>query len=56
MNLQELKQDENRITLLRIEFDDLWYSDKDFNYSKDEFEEWLKDLVFEIEKENNNVA
>jgi hypothetical protein len=48
MFLQELKQDEHRITLLKIEFDDLCYSDKDFNYSEDEFDEWLKDLVLGI--------
>jgi len=56
MNLQELKQDKNRITLLKIEFDDLCYSDKNFNYSKNEFEEWLEDLVLNFEKKDNNAA
>ncbi len=41
MNIEELKQDEN----LKAEFLDLLFSDKDFNYNVDEFEEWIVDLV-----------
>ncbi len=45
MSLLELNQDINKITLLKLEFDDLLNSDKDFNYSENEFDEWLIDLV-----------
>lgn len=38
----ELKQKE----ILRLEFEDLLYSDEDFNYTKSEFKEWLADLVY----------
>jgi len=41
MNIKELKYNE----LLKIEFEDCLYSDPDFNYSANEFEEWLIDLV-----------
>jgi len=35
-------------TRLRMEFNDLIESDKDFNYSKSEFKEWLKDFGLKI--------
>jgi hypothetical protein len=41
MNLDELKNNE----LLFAEFQDCINSDPHFNYSEDEFEEWLADLV-----------
>jgi hypothetical protein len=39
--MKELKQNE----LLKLEFEDYLVSDPDFNYSTNEFEEWLVDLV-----------
>jgi hypothetical protein len=45
MKLEELLNNE----LLKIEFEDLIYSDKDFNYSRDEFEQWIIDLVLPFE-------
>ncbi|NDK09154.1 hypothetical protein GW846_00020 [Candidatus Gracilibacteria bacterium] len=41
MILEELKNNE----ILRKEFEDLIFSDKNFNYDANEFEEWLIDLV-----------
>jgi hypothetical protein len=42
--LEKFKQEE----LLKAEFRDLLYSDEDFNYNKNEFKEWLIDLVSSV--------
>lgn len=46
ITLEKLKQEK----LLKLEFEDMLYSDKDFNYNKNEFEEWLIDLVLPLGK------
>jgi len=38
------------IEILRTEFEDLIYSDPDFNYSGNEFKEWLKNELSNDEK------
>jgi len=41
MNTEKLKQNES----LRLEFADCLVSDPDFNYSENEFDKWLEELV-----------
>lgn len=40
----------NIIEILRTEFEDLIYDDPDFNYSGDEFKEWLINELSNDEK------
>jgi hypothetical protein len=55
-NLVRKQKEQEARDILIAEFQDLIESDPDFNYSEDEFDEWVKDCVLPTEESEKNVC